>query len=238
MRCRAWANLPWAGGGVATKKKSKTVKTAAKKAKPVAKAKPAPKASKLAKKPAKAPAAKKTTSAGKVAAPTKKITSAGKVAAPQKAAGKAPTKPGTIVAPLSRVPARTPERAEELKAKIGALASATNQIRGLKRSLNKSFYDIGQILGDIQTRRLYEAKGYGSFEAFVEREIDLGKQLSLRVVKIAQIFLKEAAIAAGLDRVSSALSAFEGETEQQSSSPSSPPPPMPIGRSALPFHKH
>lgn len=224
---------------MATKKKTKPVKIAAKKAKPVT-------LSKAVKKAAKPSPAKKSTSAGKVAAPVKKATSAGKVAAPAKvvakpvakAPAKAPTKPGTIVAPISRVPARTPERAEELKAKIGALASATNQIRGLKRSLNKSFYDIGTILGDIQTRRLYEAKGYGSFEAFVEREIDLGKQLSLRVVKIAQIFLKEAAIAAGLDRVSSALSAFEGESEQQNSnSPSTPPPAMPIGRSALPPHK-
>lgn len=220
---------------MATKKKTKPVKIAAKKAKPVT-------LSKAVKKAAKPSPAKKSTSAGKVAAPVKKVTSAGKVAAPAKAVAKAPakapTKPGTIVAPISRVPARTPERAEELKAKIGALASATNQIRGLKRSLNKSFYDIGMILGDIQTRRLYEAKGYGSFEAFVEREIDLGKQLSLRVVKIAQIFLKEAAIAAGLDRVSSALSAFEGETEQQNNNaPSTPPPAMPIGRSALPPHK-
>ncbi|MBK8169099.1 MAG: hypothetical protein IPK60_01990 [Sandaracinaceae bacterium] len=162
---------------------------------------------------------------------------AAKIAIGKAPAAKSPTKPGTIVAPVSRVPARTPERAEELKAKIGALASSTNQIRALKRSLNKSFYEIGTILGDVQTRRLYEAKGYGSFEAFVEREIDLGKQMSLRLVKVAQTFLKEAALAAGLDRVSAALSAFEGESETQNKSPSTPPPAMPIGRSALPPHK-
>ena len=142
-------------------------------------------------------------------------------------------KPST---PALRAPARTPERAEELKAKIGALATATNQIRALKRSLHKSFHDVGQLLREIQVRKLYEVKGYGSFEAFLEREIDLGKQLSLRILKISQIFQREAAMSFGLDRAIAALSALEGEPEAQASTPA--PAPTAAGtRSPIPPHK-
>lgn len=188
-------------------------------AKPVAKLKTAPK--RPSKPPSKAPPAKPPT-------------------------GKTPSSPPGSERPLAvaglppKATVRTPERAEELKAKIGALASATNQIRALKRSLNKSFYEIGQILGDIQSKKLYEVKGYSTFEAFVEREIDLGKQLSLRIVRIAQTFLRDAALAAGLERVSAGLAAMENDGEATPQQPGSNPPPSAGAagaRSAVPFHK-
>jgi len=140
---------------------------------------------------------------------------------------------------VSRAPVRAPERAEELKQKIGALASATNQIKALKRTLGKSFYEIGEILRDVRDRKLYEAKGYGSFEAFVEREIDLGKQLSLRLVRIVQVFLRDAALAAGVDRLANAIIALDGDSEGQSTSAgsqTSPATSLP-GRAGLPPHK-
>ena len=156
---------------------------------------------------------------------------------PAKAAkpGEAP-KPAPLV-PTGRAPVRTPERAEELKAKITALTTATNQIKGLKRSLNKSFYEIGTILGEIQAKRLYEAKGYGSFEAFVEREIELGKQMSLRIMRISQTFLKEAALSAGLERTSAALAALEGEEAQAPQAAAGAASPMLPARSHIPPHK-
>ena len=39
------------------------------------------------------------------------------------------------------------------------------------RRSNKSFFDIGVLLNQIRNERLYEVKGYGSFESFVEREV-------------------------------------------------------------------
>lgn len=208
------------GGGVATSKSKK-----AQASKVVA----APKAAHA--KAAKAPPAKshaKAAPAPAKAAPPPK-------SAPAKAAVAAEPakKPG---APALRAPARTPERAEELKAKIGALATATGQIRALKRSLHKSFHDVGQLLREIQVRKLYEVKGYGSFEAFLEREIDLGKQLSLRILKISQIFQRDAAVAYGLDRAIAALAALEGEPEAQAATPA--PAPTAAGtRSPIPPHK-
>lgn len=206
------------GGGVATSKskKAKASKVAA--APKTAQKKPAAKSSPFmgshsksapAKAPHKGPVAK---------------------AAPAVDASK---KPG---AGALRAPARTPERAEELKAKIGALATATGQIRALKRSLNKSFHDVGQLLREIQLRKLYEVKGYGSFEAFLEREIDLGKQLSLRILKISQIFQRDAAVSYGLDRSIAALASLEGEVESQASTPATAPTAAGT-RSPIPPHK-
>jgi hypothetical protein len=152
--------------------------------------------------------------------------------------GKAPTGPTAGFA-KPRAPKdtiRRPSDSEELKQKLGALAQATNQVKNLKRTLHKSFWDIGQILKDIEDRRLYEVKGYGSFEAFVERELDLGKQLSLRIVRIAQTFLREAALRVGLEKAVAALEVLEGDEE------ATPPPPATTTtssgvRSPIPPHK-
>ncbi len=151
--------------------------------------------------------------------------------------------PGTQTSMLrkSRIPPRltirSPVGADELKAKIGALSTATSQIRALKRGLSRTFHEIGTILVDIRDRRLYEAKGYGSFDAFVEREIELGKQLSLRLVRIVTTFQKDAALAAGLERSSAAVAALDGDADP--AQPTAPQTPSSVGlmRSPIPFHK-
>jgi hypothetical protein len=148
-------------------------------------------------------------------------------------APKEPAKP-TVRAGITA--ARSPLGAEELKARLGALAAAIGQIRALKRSFNKSFYDVGGILREIQVKKLYEVKGYSSFETFLEREIDLGRQTSLRIVRIAQTFVKEAAVAAGLDRLSAALDALDGAVEQ-APQPTSPGTTATGSRSPIPLHK-
>jgi len=208
----------------------KSSKSAKAPAKSHAKAKVAPKASAKAKPAAKSapkPAAKSPPKPAAKPIPPRPM--------PGKPGAKKPEPPKKPGAPALRAPARTPERAEELKAKIGALATATSQIRALKRTLQRSFPDIGQLLGEIQQKRLFEVKGYGSFEAFLEREIDLGKQLSLRILKISQIFQREAAIALGLDRTVAALSVLEGDSDGTGAS--SPAPTAAGTRSPIPPHK-
>ena len=137
------------------------------------------------------------------------------------------------VAPKDTI--RRPQDSEELKQKLGALSQATSQIRGLKRSLNKNFYEVGQILRDIEVRRLYEVKGYGSFEAFVDREIDIGKQLSLKIARVVQVFIREAALSAGLERLSAALDVLEGDAATEPPAPASQT--STGSRSPIPFHK-
>ncbi len=120
----------------------------------------------------------------------------------------------------------------ELKAQFAKLSAAVAQINALKRSLNKSFYDIGVLLNQVRDERMYEVKGYGSMESFVEREIDLNKAVCLKTARIAEVILRDQALAAGLDRAAAAVAALDGETE---SSPLLRPAGSPAG--GVPLHK-
>lgn len=234
-----------------------TKKTAAKKApakaKPAvaaksAKAKPAAKAAKAPAKAAKAPSKKAASKPAAKPAPKAKSPFM-KGSKPQKPASASGARPGTLLTPptppRSRLSVREPAQADDLKMKIGALATAINQIRAVKRSIQRSFWDVGLILVDVRDRKLYVAKGYGSFEAFVEREIDLGKTISMRLVRAVEIFVREPAVAAGMDRVLSAVAAFDGETEAAALTSTSPVVPIRsatstsvgVTRSPIPFHK-
>jgi hypothetical protein len=160
---------------------------------------------------------------------------AAKHAAEARARAAEPPLPGS-----ARATIRVPTGAEDIKAKIGDLHNALVQIKGLRKNLAKSFYDIGNILHDIQVRRLYEAKGYGTFEAFLEREIDLGKTTALRLVRVCTTFLKEAALEFGMDRVVGALGALEASVESNSHIPKPTPsagkiPDPPSSTTSLPL---
>src|SRR5215471_12552645 len=104
---------------------------------------------------------------------------AAKHAAEARARAAEPAPPGS-----ARATIRVPTGAEEIKAKIAELHAQTTKIRTLRKRLDKGFFEIGQVLTEIQQHELYQAKGYGSFEAFLEREIDLGKQTALKLMKI------------------------------------------------------
>ena len=130
---------------------------------------------------------------------------------------------------------RSPADADERKARIGALSTAISQIKILKRTLSRSFMDVGAILVDIRDRKLFEVKGL-SFESFVEREIELGKTMSLRLVRAVELFHKPAALAGGLDRVVAAVRAFDGDADPQMS-PTPPGTSPGFVRSPIPFHK-
>jgi hypothetical protein len=132
---------------------------------------------------------------------------AAKHAAEARARAAEPAPPGS-----ARATIRVPDDAEKIKAKIADLHNQTQKIRTLRKRLEKGFFEIGQVLSEIQQQELYLAKGYGSFEAFLEREIDLGKQTSLKLIKVTNIFQQEAALDYGMDRLFAALAALDGES--------------------------
>lgn len=140
-------------------------------------------------------------------APAKKSTDVERSA--KAAPAKAPVKTALV--------ARAPSDADRLKAQLGALSQAISNVRALRRSLAKNYYDIGTALQPVVRNKTYEAKGYSSFDTFAERELDLGKQLASKLVRIVEVFQKAPATAAGLDRVLAALAAFEGEQLVQTS---------------------
>src|SRR6185436_4479419 len=188
--------------------------------------------------PAKAEAARGSAADGEKGAPPKRklglrgaapwaARHAAKHAAEARARAAEPAPPGS-----ARATIRVPTGAEEIKAKIAELHNQTQKIRTLRKRLDKGFFEIGQVLAEIQHHELYVAKGYGSFEAFLEREIDLGKQTSLKLIKIAHVFQHDAALDYGMDRLFAALSALEGESSIPKptipSAPGSKPPLLPL----------
>ncbi len=150
---------------------------------------------------------------------------AAKHAAEARARAAEPPLPGS-----ARATIRTPAQAEDIKAKVLELHNALLQIKGLRKNLQKGFFDIGTVLREIQAKRLFEAKGFGTFEAFLERETaELGKTTALRLVRIAGLFQKEGALELGMDRIFMALMSIEagdGVTPDARTSGKIPPPPL------------
>ena len=132
---------------------------------------------------------------------------------------------------------RTPAGADELKQKLSALATLISQVRGLKRTISRSFLEAGGLLITIRDERLFEVKGYGSFEAFLEREVELGKQVSIRCVRAVEIFQPDAALAAGFERVGAAIAILDGDVDPSAAPPATSPTSSGSQRSPIPFHK-
>jgi hypothetical protein len=86
------------------------------------------------------------------------------------------------------------------------------QLRGLKRTLNRQFFEAGLLLQKLSEPALYQAKGYGTFESFVEREVErelaIGRSLAHDLVSIVRVFQREAAEEVGLERLRQALRAL------------------------------
>lgn len=155
---------------------------------------------------------------------------AAKHAAEARARAAEPPLPGS-----ARATIRTPQGAEDIKQRIADLHNLLVSVKGFRKNLNKGFYDIGTVLRDIQAKRLYEAKGFGSFEAFLEREIDLGKVTSLRLIRVVHTFHREAALELGMDRLFMALMAIESGDATPDARPSGKIPPPPLSSSVLPL---
>jgi hypothetical protein len=117
-----------------------------------------------------------------------------------------PPPPGSARATL-----RVPVEAEQIKTKVASLHQLITRIRHMRKRLDKSFFEIGQVLSDIQRRDLHIAKGYSTFESFLDREIELPRSVSLRLIRIANTFLRDSAYDYGLDRLTAALAALDGE---------------------------
>jgi hypothetical protein len=151
---------------------------------------------------------------------------AAKHAAEARARAAEPPLPGS-----ARATIRTPADAEDIKERVRDLHAALAQIKTFRKNLPKNFFEVGLVLKDIETRRLYEAKRFPSFEAFVEREIDLGKTTALRLVRVVSLFQKEGALEVGMDRLFSAIATIDAVGEPDLGR--IPPPPVSV--TALPL---
>lgn len=108
---------------------------------------------------------------------------------------------------------RTPDQADRIKAQISELHGLLSEIRSSRKQLERNFFEIGLVLGKIRDRELYQAKGFASFEAFVDRELDLGRTLCLTLERIPRLFLPAAAKELGLAALARAITALEEPAE-------------------------
>jgi len=140
-----------------------------------------------------------------------------------------PPPPGSARATL-----RVPPEAERIKSEVAELHQLTSKVRTLRKKLEKSFFEIGELLAEVQEKELHVAKGYSTFESFLDREVDLPRTTSQRLIRIAHTFQRETAYDFGLDRLTAALAALDGEvlssppshpSSRGWSSPSLPPKP-------------
>jgi hypothetical protein len=168
---------------------------------------------------AKRPSAAPPAAAAPAAAATKKKS----VPPPAAAAAandndKAPKGKNPTPAPRGRLPtgslhteAREPAQAESLKVRLTALMAAQQKLAELKRSANKNFYEIGEVLHRVREQRLFEVKGYGSFDTYLDREVNLGQQFCNQAVRIYETFLPAAAASLGFARLAAAIRAIDDE---------------------------
>ncbi len=128
---------------------------------------------------------------------------------PPREAGEAPPPPKPQTPGSLHAPARAPEGAEKLKANLTRAINALQRLKTLKRNIQRQFWDAAVILHELSAPELYQAKGYGSWESFVEREVEkelgIGRVQAIDLVKIVKIFQREAAEEIGLDRLRKAL---------------------------------
>lgn len=130
--------------------------------------------------------------------------------------------------------ARVPAGAETIKQRLTALVNTQQKLGEFKRSAQKNFYQIGELLHRVREQRLYEVKGYGSFEAFIERELNLGQQFCLHSVRIYETFLPEAVTTYGFARLVAALDALEPTPTAPATTASDN---LKTARSPIPPHK-
>ena len=69
------------------------------------------------------------------------------------------------------------------------------------------------VLKQIGDERLFDAKGYATFEAFLERELDFSKGVAVRLSRVPEVFHEPAARRHGMEAVLAALEALETETK-------------------------
>jgi len=133
-------------------------------------------------------------------------------------------KPGSARATL-----RTPAGADDIKQRIAELHNVLGHIKTLRKNLHEGFFQLGVELKRIQDEKLYEAKGFSSFEVFAERELELGKATALKLTRIPSVFLEAAARQFGMEAAMAALDALDehaGNAPQRKTSATRPNLPL------------
>lgn len=117
-----------------------------------------------------------------------------------------PAPPGSARATL-----RVPENVDSIKESVARLHEVVSRIKKLSRKLDKNFFTVGELLRDLQAEGIHTAKGFSTFDAFLDREVAIPRATALRLIRIVAIFQREAAEDYPLDNLFAALQGLDGE---------------------------
>jgi hypothetical protein len=134
-----------------------------------------------------------------------------------------PPKPGSARGTL-----RSPDDADSIKQRISELLNVLVRIRTLRKNLDEGFFQMGVELKHIQDEKLYEAKGFSSFESFAERELDLGKATAVKLARVPGIFIEAAARHHGIQGVLAAIDSLDAHPSAAMQKKASSKPNLPL----------
>jgi hypothetical protein len=118
-----------------------------------------------------------------------------------------PPPPGSARASL-----RTPRDVDDIAYQIELLHSALARIRGHKRTVSVTFWEVGQILEEIADFRLYAAKGYASLAHMLEREdLPWDKATCLAIFRLKNVIRADVAKQIGIVRAFDLLKVLEAQ---------------------------
>ena len=123
---------------------------------------------------------------------------------------------------------RSPDDADSIKQRLSELLNVLVRIRTLRKNLDDGFYQMGVELKHIQDEKLYEAKGFSSFESFAERELDLGKATAVKLARVPGIFLEAGARHHGIQGVLAAIDALDEHPSAAMQKKASSKPNLPL----------
>ncbi len=113
-----------------------------------------------------------------------------------------------------------PLRAKALQTRDASTAGLildllTNEIHRLKGAVGRGMYEIGLRLARITDERLWESRGYTSFEHYLEEGVSFSRSTGYKLIRIARQFNAEIAERYGVEKLELGLRYLESTPERE-----------------------
>jgi hypothetical protein len=101
------------------------------------------------------------------------------------------------------------------RAQLAELEAATREIKTLMVSVVDNFYGLGVVLGRVVSKELFRAKGYETFDAYLDGEVGLSERQAKKLIRISQRFTRRAAKELGFERLEAAASLMDATPAEE-----------------------
>ena len=91
------------------------------------------------------------------------------------------------------------------RAALHELKTATREVQRLKAAIGRNFYELGKVLARVRDRKLYEAGGHLTFDAYLRAEVSISRASAFKFIDIAETFSEKIARALGPEKLAAAL---------------------------------